>query len=139
MKFLIRNTSSSFFLKDRLTEACNYWLIICTGLKWLVFIILIYLLVFPGMYNLELVGECLYEWNIQLMSVDPDSPLHNDLVLLNEKEGKNFILLNMLFKETYPFEPPFVRVVYPIISGGYVLVSTVTCYRYQSVAQFFFL
>lgn len=57
------------------------------------------------------------------MSVDPDSPLHNDLVELKEKEGNDSILLNMHFKETYPFEPPFVRVVHPIISGGYVLVS----------------
>jgi ubiquitin-conjugating enzyme E2 Q len=32
------------------------------------------------------------------MSVDPDSPLHNDLVLLKEKEGKDSILLNMTFK-----------------------------------------
>lgn len=49
--------------------------------------------------------------------MDPDSPLHNDLLLLKEKEGKDSILLNIMFKETYPFEPPFVRVVYPIISG----------------------
>lgn len=81
------------------------------------------------------------------MSVDPDSPLHNDLVLLKEKEGKDSILLNIIFKvwtnpeftkncyfdtplllqETYPFEPPFVRVVHPMISGGYVLVGGAIC------------
>lgn len=32
-----------------------------------------------------------------------------------------------LFQETYPFEPPFVRVVYPIISGGYVLLGGAIC------------
>uniref|UniRef100_A0A1B6C3T7 UBC core domain-containing protein n=1 Tax=Clastoptera arizonana TaxID=38151 RepID=A0A1B6C3T7_9HEMI len=79
------------------------------------------------MYSIELVGESLYEWNIRLKSVDPDSPLHNDLVLLKEKEGKDSILLNMLFKETYPFEPPFVRVVHPVISGGYVLMGGAIC------------
>lgn len=58
--------------------------------------------------------------------MDPDSPLHNDLLLLKEKEGKDSILLNIMFKETYPFEPPFVRVVYPIISGeNYVWVDIV--------------
>lgn len=67
----------------------------------------------------ELVNDSLYEWNIRLRSVDPDSPLHNDLLVLKEKEGKDSILLNIIFKETYPFEPPFVRVVYPIISGKY--------------------
>lgn len=30
-------------------------------------------------------------------------------------------------QETYPFEPPFVRVVHPIISGGYVLVGGAIC------------
>lgn len=70
-----------------------------------------------NMYSIELVNDSIYEWNIRLMSVDPDSALHNDLVLLKEKEGKDSILLNIMFKETYPFEPPFVRVVHPVISG----------------------
>ncbi|XP_020807134.1 ubiquitin-conjugating enzyme E2 Q2 isoform X2 [Drosophila serrata] len=71
-----------------------------------------------NMYQIELVNESIYEWNIRLKSVDPDSPLHSDLLMLKEKEGKDSILLNILFKETYPFEPPFVRVVHPIISGA---------------------
>ncbi|PBC26451.1 Ubiquitin-conjugating enzyme E2 Q2 [Apis cerana cerana] len=80
-----------------------------------------------GMYSIELVNDSLYEWNVRLMCVDPDSPLHSDLILLKEKEGKDSILLNMLFKETYPFEPPFVRVVHPMISGGYVLIGGAIC------------
>lgn len=80
-----------------------------------------------NMYSIDLVNDSIYEWNIRLMEVDPDSPLHNDLVLLKEKEGKDSILLNIMFKETYPFEPPFVRVVHPIISGGYVLVGGAIC------------
>lgn len=74
-----------------------------------------------NIYSIELVNDSIYEWNIRLMSVDPDSPLHNDLLMLKEKEGKDSILLNIIFKETYPFEPPFVRVVHPIISGNYGL------------------
>lgn len=69
------------------------------------------------MYQIELVNDSLYEWNVRLMCVDPDSPLSHDLQMLKEKEGKDAIHLNMLFKDTYPFEPPFVRVVHPIISG----------------------
>ncbi|CAO1384454.1 unnamed protein product [Diamesa hyperborea] len=80
-----------------------------------------------NIYQIELVNDSIYEWNIRLMSVDPDSPLYNDLVLLKEKEGKDSILLNIIFKETYPFEPPFVRVVHPIISGGYVLLGGAIC------------
>uniref|UniRef100_A0A182F876 UBIQUITIN_CONJUGAT_2 domain-containing protein n=1 Tax=Anopheles albimanus TaxID=7167 RepID=A0A182F876_ANOAL len=80
-----------------------------------------------NMYSIELVNDSVYEWNIRLMSVDPDSPLHSDLVMLKEREGKDSILLNIIFKETYPFEPPFVRVVHPVISGGYVLVGGAIC------------
>lgn len=75
-----------------------------------------------NMYSIELVNDSIYEWNIRLMSVDPDSQLHTDLALLKEKEGKDSILLNIMFKETYPFEPPFVRVVHPIISGNVKLL-----------------
>lgn len=50
------------------------------------------------MYTVELVSDSLYEWNIKLLCVDPDSPLHKDLALLKEKEGKDCIQLNMIFK-----------------------------------------
>ncbi|KAL1453694.1 hypothetical protein WDU94_010014 [Cyamophila willieti] len=80
-----------------------------------------------GVYKVDLVCDSLYEWNVHLLTVDPESPLSTDLALLKEREGKNSILLNVTFKETYPFEPPFVRVVYPIISGGYVLIGGAIC------------
>ena len=56
-----------------------------------------------------------------------DSQLHKDLMMLKEKEGKDAILLNMTFKDTFPFTPPFVRVVDPVISGGYVLIGGAIC------------
>nr|CAG4648007.1 EOG090X0867 [Moina brachiata] len=80
-----------------------------------------------GVYSVELVNDSLYEWNVRLLSVDPDSPLHSDLQLLKDKDGRDHILLNFLFKETFPFEPPFVRVVHPVIQGGYVLVGGAIC------------
>ncbi|XP_053208974.1 ubiquitin-conjugating enzyme E2 Q2-like isoform X1 [Panonychus citri] len=80
-----------------------------------------------GVFCVELINDSLYEWNVKLFIVDPDSPLHNDLRILKEKEGKDHILLNILFKETYPFEPPFVRVVHPMIQGGYVLCGGAIC------------
>ena len=43
-------------------------------------------------YSIELVNDSIYEWNIRLMDVDPHSPLHNDLLLLKEKEGKEGII-----------------------------------------------
>ncbi|XP_022665304.1 ubiquitin-conjugating enzyme E2 Q2-like [Varroa jacobsoni] len=80
-----------------------------------------------GVFAVELVNDSLYEWNVKLFRVDPDSPLHADMNILREKEGKDHILLNMLFKDNYPFEPPFIRVVAPAISGGYVLGGGAIC------------
>jgi len=80
-----------------------------------------------GVFSVELVNDSLYEWQIKIQIVDSDSPLANDLQLLKEKEGKDHILLNILFKETYPFEPPFIRIVHPTISGGYVLGGGAIC------------
>ncbi|XP_054160719.1 ubiquitin-conjugating enzyme E2 Q2-like [Oppia nitens] len=80
-----------------------------------------------GVFTVDLVNDSLYEWNVKLLIVDPDSQLHNDLQVLKEKEGKDFILLNVLFKEAFPFEPPFVRVVHPSITGGYVLGGGAIC------------
>uniref|UniRef100_A0A674MZR1 E2 ubiquitin-conjugating enzyme n=1 Tax=Takifugu rubripes TaxID=31033 RepID=A0A674MZR1_TAKRU len=59
--------------------------------------------------------------------VDPDSPLHTDLQVLKEKEGMDYILLNFSYKDNFPFDPPFVRVVSPVLSGGYVLGGGALC------------
>ncbi|ODM97979.1 Ubiquitin-conjugating enzyme E2 Q2 [Orchesella cincta] len=80
-----------------------------------------------GIYSIDLINDSLYEWKIKLKGVDKDSPLYADLMTLKEREGKDFIELNMLFKENYPFEPPFVRVVHPLMSGGYVLLGGAIC------------
>lgn len=80
-----------------------------------------------GTYDVELVNDSLYDWNIRLKRVDPDSALHGDLISYKEKEGRDFILLNFTYKDTFPFDPPFVRVIHPVISGGYVLGGGAIC------------
>uniref|UniRef100_A0A8C8B067 E2 ubiquitin-conjugating enzyme n=1 Tax=Otus sunia TaxID=257818 RepID=A0A8C8B067_9STRI len=71
-----------------------------------------------GYYAVELVNDSLYDWNVKLLKVDEDSALHNDLQILKEKEGTDFILLNFSFKDNFPFDPPFVRVVSPVLPFG---------------------
>lgn len=46
-----------------------------------------------GVFTVELINDSLYEWNVKMFHVDPDSALHNDLFVLKEKEGKDHILL----------------------------------------------
>uniref|UniRef100_A0A8C5ELN4 E2 ubiquitin-conjugating enzyme n=1 Tax=Gouania willdenowi TaxID=441366 RepID=A0A8C5ELN4_GOUWI len=80
-----------------------------------------------GIYSVELVGDSLYEWHVKLRTVDPDSSLHSDLQVLKEKEGMDYILLNFSYKDNFPFDPPFVRVLSPVLSGGYVLGGGALC------------
>ncbi|XP_065576881.1 ubiquitin-conjugating enzyme E2 Q2-like [Artemia franciscana] len=78
-------------------------------------------------YTVELVNDNLYEWDVKMFSVDSESPLMADLALLKEREGKDYIQFRFVFKDNYPFEPPFVHIVAPIITGGYVLVGGAIC------------
>jgi len=80
-----------------------------------------------GAYQVELVNDSLYEWNVKIGRVDPDSPLAGDLAVLREREGKDHILMSFMFKDTFPFDPPFVRMVHPVLSGGYVLDGGALC------------
>uniref|UniRef100_A0A8C2HKD5 E2 ubiquitin-conjugating enzyme n=1 Tax=Cyprinus carpio TaxID=7962 RepID=A0A8C2HKD5_CYPCA len=80
-----------------------------------------------GIYSVELVNDSLYEWHVKLRTVDPDSPLHSDLQVLKEKEGMDYILLSFSYKDNFPFDPPFARVVSPVLSGGYVLGGGALC------------
>uniref|UniRef100_A0A914WXA5 UBC core domain-containing protein n=1 Tax=Plectus sambesii TaxID=2011161 RepID=A0A914WXA5_9BILA len=80
-----------------------------------------------GAYTIDLVNDSLYEWNVKLKKVDPDSPLAQDLLTLKKKENQDHILLNVLFKDNFPFEPPFVRLVAPTVSNGFVLGGGAIC------------
>ncbi|XP_043932325.1 ubiquitin-conjugating enzyme E2 Q2-like [Protopterus annectens] len=73
------------------------------------------------------VGSSLFLSFQEYRLVDPDSPLHSDLLVLKEKEGVAFILLSFLFKVNTPFEPPRIQVLGTLLSGGYVLGGGALC------------
>lgn len=70
-------------------------------------------------YTVELVDDSLYNWNVMLRSIDADSDLYKDLQELKKRDGTDGILFNIKFDANYPFEVPFVRIVYPVIEGKY--------------------
>lgn len=60
--------------------------------------------------------------------MDPDSQLAKDLAAISVKEGKKAcVQLSLHFEATFPFTPPFIRVVSPVIKGGYVLSGGAIC------------
>lgn len=80
-----------------------------------------------GLYHVTLNDDSLYDWMIEILKVDPDSSLHKDLIQLKNKGGKGNITLNMTFTDKFPFEPPFVRVICPVLNAGYVLSGGAIC------------
>lgn len=74
---------------------------------------------FQKKFTVEPVEGSLYEWNVRLLlpAFDKDSSLYQDLLEVKRKTGKEGILLHLQFKSTYPIEPPFVRVVEPLMYG----------------------
>ncbi|GAU93503.1 hypothetical protein RvY_05434 [Ramazzottius varieornatus] len=80
-----------------------------------------------GLFSVELMNDNLYEWNVKLFKVDPDSQLHNDMVQMQTKIKLNHLSFSFKFPDTFPFSPPFVRVINPVISGGYVLTGGAIC------------
>ena len=62
-----------------------------------------------------------------LLRVDPDSTLFEDMKRLKESENIDHILLHTVFDDKFPYSPPFVRVVRPVIKGGYILAGGAIC------------
>lgn len=78
-----------------------------------------------GIFTVDVIEDNIYDWNVSLLRVDPDSPLAKDLQKLPDKE--KHIKLHIHFDHSFPFTPPFIRVVSPVIKGGYVLSGGAIC------------
>lgn len=50
-----------------------------------------------------------------------------DIKKLKVSENQDHILLHIVFDEKFPYSPPFVRVVKPVINGGYVTAGGAIC------------
>ncbi|XP_043914613.1 ubiquitin-conjugating enzyme E2Q-like protein 1 [Protopterus annectens] len=73
--------------------------------------------------TVELVGDNLFEWTVKLYQIDHDSLLWKDM----RETNTEFILVGLSFPENFPFSPPFVRVLDPVIENGYVLDGGAIC------------
>ncbi|VDN59979.1 unnamed protein product [Dracunculus medinensis] len=89
--------------------------------------LMIYLLYSLSVYSIELIDDSLYNWHVRLKKVDPDSHLAMDLKTLYNTENQDHLLFQFLFKDTFPFEPPFVRLVSPMIQNGFILNGGALC------------
>lgn len=74
-------------------------------------------------FTAELVSDNLFEWHVRLHKIDPDSELAADMRELDIPH----ILLHVIFPETFPFAPPFMRVISPRIEKGFVMEGGAIC------------
>lgn len=80
-----------------------------------------------GVYSIDLEKDSLYEWFVKLKKVDPDSPLASDMRQLAKNQSQDHLLFHFVFKDSFPFEPPFVRLVSPTVTNGFVLGGGALC------------
>ncbi|XP_057304924.1 ubiquitin-conjugating enzyme E2 Q2-like [Hydractinia symbiolongicarpus] len=81
------------------------------------------------LYTIELKEDSnLYDWYVKLRGFDKESSLYKDLQTLYKKDSKtDHICLNITFTDRFPMQPPFIRICYPVIFGGYVLSGGAIC------------
>ncbi|XP_023218750.1 ubiquitin-conjugating enzyme E2Q-like protein 1 isoform X2 [Centruroides sculpturatus] len=74
-------------------------------------------------YTVELVEDNLYDWNIKLHQIDPESDFYRDM----QETHTPYVLININFPENFPFSPPFMRVISPHIEKGFVMEGGAIC------------
>ncbi|KAK0083781.1 hypothetical protein PV325_008239 [Microctonus aethiopoides] len=74
-------------------------------------------------FSAELINDNLFEWHVRLHKIDPESELAADMRELDIPH----ILLHVIFPETFPFAPPFMRVISPRIEKGFVMEGGAIC------------
>lgn len=80
-----------------------------------------------GAFTIELEKDNLYEWWVKMKRVDPESALATDLRQLERDHKQDHLLFHFIFKDSFPFEPPFVHLVSPVVSNGFVLGGGALC------------
>lgn len=72
---------------------------------------------------MSLVNDNLFEWQVHLHRIDPDSELAVDMRELQVSH----IQLHLAFPDNFPFAPPFMRVISPRIERGFVMEGGAIC------------
>uniref|UniRef100_A0A6G1SMJ1 Ubiquitin-conjugating enzyme E2 Q1 n=1 Tax=Aceria tosichella TaxID=561515 RepID=A0A6G1SMJ1_9ACAR len=82
-----------------------------------------------GVFTVELVEDNIYQWNIKLFKIDKESWLYENFEEWKERTGKDHVMMRAAYNDQYPFEPPFVQMIYPILKGlptGYICMELLT-------------
>ena len=81
-------------------------------------------------FTVDLVGENIYHWEVELIDFDPSSLLGRDILEYSARYSrKPAVVLHMLFPSDFPHAPPFVRVIRPRFQfmTGHVTIGGSIC------------
>ncbi|KAI3380609.1 hypothetical protein SNEBB_011197 [Seison nebaliae] len=71
-------------------------------------------------FKIKIDENNMLRWEVKLFLFDVDSLLYRDLKKLKEKNGDDYVKFELTFPTEFPFKPPFVRILSPVVCGGYV-------------------
>lgn len=60
-------------------------------------------------YSVEMINDNVYHWSLKLFDFDMKDQIAKDL----KRMGRHCVELSITFPPTYPFSPPFIRVIRP--------------------------
>lgn len=83
-----------------------------------------------GVFTVDLAeDQKLDVWDVKIHSkgFDKDSQLFKDLNKIKASTGKDYVQLYFHFDDMFPFHPPFVRIVDPVLFGGFVHSGGAMC------------
>lgn len=66
-------------------------------------------------------------FDLYYFRVDEESPLSEDMKHLKDTEDMDHLLFHVVFDDKFPYSPPFVRLVRPVVKGGYILAGGAIC------------
>ena len=74
-------------------------------------------------------GNNIYNWEVRIFKFDEKSEMYQDLQEYKAKTGRDYVEMSVTFPPTYPFHPPFVRVVQPrfILHTGRITIGGSLC------------
>ena len=80
-----------------------------------------------GTFTVALADDNLFEWDVRYYKFDADSALAGDLGFMQHEYGIDNVWFRLSFPENFPFAPPFMRVLAPLVQGGFVLHGGAIC------------
>jgi len=85
--------------------------------------------------EIEVDDDNFYKWRVKMFNFDEETKLAKDLIKYSKlRDGRDHVLVEVLFPKSYPLDPPYMRVVYPrfiqytahVTIGGSICVEDLT-------------